>query len=140
MGSLQISCFSTDFLGTNLSTSVNFTHLFPNLSKLITFSAALLVLAPFVRNQPVPPLWGVENLWRSASPLWSGTRPHAINYIYKGHITCLHVVDHIYRSLTTFIRNQRTSAAASTRARTAARSPGVAGRGGGCFSVSSCLF
>ena len=56
MGSLQISCFLTDLLGTPanlLSSSKKERTFFPNLSKFITFAAAPLVLTPFVRNQSV---------------------------------------------------------------------------------------
>ena len=57
MGSLQILCLLTDFLGTPVSLialifpKVPWSTFVPNLSKFITFAAAPLVLTPFVRNQ-----------------------------------------------------------------------------------------
>ena len=59
MGSLLIVCFLTDFLGTPVNLLVIFPKVpgrtfFHNLTKLITFAAAPLVLTPFVRNQDAP--------------------------------------------------------------------------------------
>ena len=50
MGSLLISCFLTDFSGTPFNLFVS-SQYFPNLSNVITFAVAPLVLTPFVRNQ-----------------------------------------------------------------------------------------
>ena len=83
MGSLQIPCFLT---GTFWVLPLTYfylpksasAHLFPNLSKFITFAAAPLVLTPFVRNQPMRPLLVGSIPRREEHSLRSRARPRLL--------------------------------------------------------------
>ena len=99
MGSLRISCFSTEgLLGysrwpTFIFPKVPGRTFFPNLSKFITFAAAPLVLTPFVRNQGTVTSRRARAAWRRGAD-WSASTSRASGW--AGGVCRIHIYIYIY--------------------------------------------